>query len=556
MRDQKARRNDPCPCGSGLKFKRCHGGPDQLGLRPASDDDLRSRLERVKALAKQRESQQGHGRGIISTEFRGTRIVAVGRKVFHSTKWKTFHDFLDDYLKLTLSPRWGTAELKKPREERHPILNWYHDATVYLNAHLKVPGQVAGAAFTGPVSAYYCLAYDLYCLAHNSQLQTRLIRRLKNRDHFTGAYYEIFVAASLSRAGFNIEFEDENDGSTSHCELVATFRGTGKKFSVEAKSRQPGKDHLDVGKQLRSALEKDAIHPRIVFIEVNVPSAADAQGISDVLGGALNSIRSREEHMTIKGQPAPPAYVIVSNYPFLSNEQSGGERYGLVEGFRIPDFKVGDTYSTIREAIINREKHREIIALADSIANHTFPPATFDGEIPEFAFGSEEVARLLIGNSYKLPGKAGKEIEGELLHATVSEKEKVAHCIFRTRDGDGVFTVPLTDAELAAYRKYPDTFFGVEAPHSRGGINDPLDLYDWLYNSYRKATKERLLELLKDASNIEQLSGLNREELASIYCERTTTSLLQHTSMKNPMQGLIEAIHAKGLGKVMRKSGI
>jgi len=22
---QKIRRNDPCPCGSGLKFKRCHG---------------------------------------------------------------------------------------------------------------------------------------------------------------------------------------------------------------------------------------------------------------------------------------------------------------------------------------------------------------------------------------------------------------------------------------------------------------------------------------------------------------------------------------------------
>jgi len=21
----KARRNDPCPCGSGLKFKKCHG---------------------------------------------------------------------------------------------------------------------------------------------------------------------------------------------------------------------------------------------------------------------------------------------------------------------------------------------------------------------------------------------------------------------------------------------------------------------------------------------------------------------------------------------------
>ncbi|MDH3692849.1 MAG: SEC-C metal-binding domain-containing protein, partial [Gammaproteobacteria bacterium] len=23
-------RNDPCPCGSGKKFKRCHGAPDTL----------------------------------------------------------------------------------------------------------------------------------------------------------------------------------------------------------------------------------------------------------------------------------------------------------------------------------------------------------------------------------------------------------------------------------------------------------------------------------------------------------------------------------------------
>jgi len=24
---QKPRRNEPCPCGSGLKFKKCHGDP-------------------------------------------------------------------------------------------------------------------------------------------------------------------------------------------------------------------------------------------------------------------------------------------------------------------------------------------------------------------------------------------------------------------------------------------------------------------------------------------------------------------------------------------------
>jgi len=60
-----------------------------------------------------------------------------------------------------------------------------------------------------------------------------------------------------------------------------------------------------------------------------------------------------------------------------------------------------------------------------------------------------------------------------------------------------MFSCPLTDVELAAYQKFPDTFFGIDKPHTRGGITDPLDLYDWFFNCYRQTPKERLLELMK-----------------------------------------------------------
>ncbi len=31
-----AKRNDPCPCGSGKKFKNCHGGDARAGFREAA----------------------------------------------------------------------------------------------------------------------------------------------------------------------------------------------------------------------------------------------------------------------------------------------------------------------------------------------------------------------------------------------------------------------------------------------------------------------------------------------------------------------------------------
>ena len=39
---------------------------------------------------------------------------------------------------------------------------------------------------------------------------------------------------------------------------------------MEAKTREPDKPHFDVGNQLHKALGKEAQHPRIVCIDMNV----------------------------------------------------------------------------------------------------------------------------------------------------------------------------------------------------------------------------------------------------------------------------------------------
>ena len=61
-----------------------------------------------------RESQQGKGKPIISADFNGYKITAVGNKIHWSKKHETFVDFLSDYIRRTIGEEWGNTEIKKP----------------------------------------------------------------------------------------------------------------------------------------------------------------------------------------------------------------------------------------------------------------------------------------------------------------------------------------------------------------------------------------------------------------------------------------------------------
>jgi hypothetical protein len=510
----KVGRNDPCPCKSGKKYKKCCGAAQKTLIETP---EFQRKIAEIRAIQKQREEQQGLGRSIVSIEFKGYRFVAVGGKLFYSDKWKTFHDFLFAYMKTLFGPDWGNAELKKPRENRSPFLNWYQDATRYMNAHLKERGKVQAAPAIGVVAAYLSLAYDLYCLEHNAKVQSVLVNRLRKRDQFYGARYEASVAGSLLRAGFEIEFENESDSSTSHCELTATYRPTGKKFSVEAKARLPEKTNFDVGNQLYEALRKKADHNRLIFIEINVPDDATDESAVMILGGALKSIQSREEKLTVDGMPAPPAYVVVTNHPHYYSPEAPCRTMGLIEGFKMPDFRLEYKHMALSEALDQRERHKEVLELMKSMSQHSMPPSTFDGEIPEFEFG-DSGSRLVIGHKYLIPDGNGGHTTGQLENAIVLADGKSVQGVYKLDDGRRVISsCPLTEEELNAYRKHPDTFFGIDLPASRQ-IDDPLEMYDWLLSIYQKTPKERLLSLMKGAAAETELNGLSQSELASKYC--------------------------------------
>jgi hypothetical protein len=522
MASKKIGRNQPCLCGSGRKFKKCHGSPQRSTIPPAVPPEVSQKLAELHALEKQREQQQGYGRPIISSRVGAFRFVAVGDEIMWSKNWKTFPDFLSEYMKRVFGGDWGNSELAKPAKERHLLLQWYEKTTRYINAHIKRPGEVTAMPSVGVVSAYLSLAYSLYLIAHNQSLQQALIRRLKHPEQFLPAYYETLVFGTLIRAGFDLQFEDETDASRSHCEVTATFRATGKQFSVEAKMRQETTVSLDVGRQLKKALKKEADHTRIVFIEANIPEQPDEANRVKSLDKILADIRKREAE-AIHQKPPPPAYVVVTNHPYLYYLEQPVTHWALVEGFQLPDFGWGRQFTTLREAVAARDKHREMFALMKSWEEHNTIPSTFEGEIPELEFGESHV-RLIIGQQYEVP-EGGNTVVAQLVDAVVFESDRSVIGFYRTREGKNIIEqCPLTDDEFAAYKRHPETFFGRVKAAPKKNL-DPIELYDWLYESYRHNSKERLLELLSGAPDMESLRKLSRDELVRTFSERTVYAL-------------------------------
>jgi hypothetical protein len=92
----KPGRNSPCPCGSGRKFKRCHGS--FASDNGAKHEGHHMALARVRAQERRRIDQQGLGRPIVAHEIGDGSIVAVGNTLFHGKNVRTFHDFLFRYI--------------------------------------------------------------------------------------------------------------------------------------------------------------------------------------------------------------------------------------------------------------------------------------------------------------------------------------------------------------------------------------------------------------------------------------------------------------------------
>ncbi|OGA46676.1 MAG: hypothetical protein A3F74_20900 [Betaproteobacteria bacterium RIFCSPLOWO2_12_FULL_62_58] len=526
----KIGRNDACICGSGRKFKHCHGGSQYALPNLIATADLERQIvaegkrqfERHKAREMQRQKQQGLGRPIISVEHKGYRFVAVGNRM-HYGKWKTFADFLHNYIKVTIGSDWGNAEIAKPLGERHPLMQWYDKLCHLQMAHAGKPGELFSTPVTGAVSAYNRLAYNLYLIAHNGKdIQTRLLARLKNKDNFQGAYYETQVAAWLTKAGFELEFEDEQDMSSTHCEFTATYVPTGEKYSVEAKSRETrpgGSARTPVGQQLRKALVKKADHKRLVFIDLN-KALHTQEAAYRAAERAECILKQSEKIMEIDGAPAPPAYVCITNM----NDQHALDDSAIAtmvsfSGFKLPDFM--SEYESPRDAARARERHLPMFRLLKSIEEHFEIPQTFGGELPSEVFSTDPMPRLKVGQLYLVPGPDGVEVPAELMQAVVMDKKAYAVLRDPKSGKNWIGTFEMTPEELADYARHPDTYFGVYQRQSKG-LQTIMDMYDFFAESHENTPKDKLIALLPNYPDQEELKRLSQKELVEIVAERYT----------------------------------
>jgi hypothetical protein len=400
---------------------------------------------------------------------------------------------------------------------------------------------------TGATRAFVNLAYNIYLIAHHTEkdgdaIVRGYLARLKSTrsDAFAGALFETYAAAAFLKAGFTLEFENERDGSDSHVEFVALFPKTGKRFSVEVKAREraSGSNDVDDVKRLRvanklnKALGKKAMHTRVVMIEISVPEVVTSY--EGWPAAALEQIRYNEKTDFPSGQKKPSAYVFVTNHPFhnnLSTTDAGMQL--LAAGFHIPDFGPDARHAGYKGVLEARVRHEEMFDLMKSMQTHYEIPSTFDGEMPELAFqGSSDRPPLQFGRWYLVPMQDGQEVPGKLTDAVVNDLKKEVFGVYQLATGENVIaTCPMTDAELAAYRHYPETFFG-EVREPPRHAKTLVEFCDFFYETYKSTPRDKLLEWMASAPDIEHLRTLPQEDLAIIICERWAYGAVQRAQPK------------------------
>ena len=121
-----------------------------------------------------------------------------------------------------------------------------------------------------------------------------------------------------------------------------------------------------------------------------MPDDGNAETTLNILRSFLQGVRDREEKLKIDGNPAPPAYVFITNNSHEYGLNTAFRTWGVAEGYKIPDFHIDSQFTSLREALNAREKHIEIFSLVKSMREHYSIPSTFDGDNPELAFEGDK----------------------------------------------------------------------------------------------------------------------------------------------------------------------
>ncbi len=318
------------------------------------------------------EDHFGNAPPIMCVDAYGRRMVAVKNSLVHSDDpnydWEKAPDFLISYLKSKLGTQWFSIELDKNYCDMHEIVKWYIKGTPQVEEKsIDMWGKPNGKAL-----ALLHLAYDIFVLEHLDQLPDFILDRLKNGQNFNGARYELFVFATLIRAGFDIEYSDEKSGLNGPVpECQVTHSKTSQKLFVEAKTRnvknvlgstQGRANKIRLYDKLKSSIEKAVKGPYLVFVDINHPNIRVEEGNVE-----FEKVRSEYGKLEALHKNSMPNMVCFTNIPFHYGDDNSSPDQNLI-GLLIPHFPKHNLTSI--EAIFS--------ALDSSLKNYNFLPLEFN----------------------------------------------------------------------------------------------------------------------------------------------------------------------------------
>lgn len=283
----KIGRNDPCHCGSGKKYKKCHLDSDN------EITDVYKHFSNIRQEVLSLQSKGIYINYVNPIEFKGGKVWALGNKVYGQRPLnETFHDFIQFILKETLGFQWIEDQLLLQKDQRHYLVNCFEEFDIWKQK-VSVPdnllpgSKVFSATPNGYVKSMLTLAFDVATLRHASKVPDSLLERLRNPTHYQGARYEITIAGIMVRLGFSVEWFDDSHRDKKHCEFIATHTSSNTKIAIEVKSRHrqgvlhtPGEIKKDLSNYkgdvehlINRACEKTEYGkmPFIIFIDVNAP---------------------------------------------------------------------------------------------------------------------------------------------------------------------------------------------------------------------------------------------------------------------------------------------
>lgn len=272
--------------------------------------------------------------------FKGKKIWPIGSRLYPTPPNFTFHDFITKVLYDQFGADWWKAQ--EGADPQHYVKECFDAFSAFKVRNAIPENRTPGGAWSSDTDGYtkylISLAFDMVSLihAHTSNLPPEILRRLKNRDQFQGARYELGIAAIFARLGYKIEFHDDDPELKDkiHCDFTVRHPTTRDVVAVETKSRhragvlnQDGEFDAelvgrgDVDRLIRAANQQNpGDKPFIIFVDLNMPISVDRRSVED---GWFSDLRTRLGRMTADDVSGANAiYVTNFSYHFQGDQPS------------------------------------------------------------------------------------------------------------------------------------------------------------------------------------------------------------------------------------------